>query len=345
MPGRERSWLGLGLVVLATVFWSTSSMFIKAFTVATGMPSLGLAFWRVFISALCLALPMLVLAPGMLRVPRRDLLWLAGMGMLAVGPFQALWIRSVMLNGASVSTVMQCTAPIVVTVLAWAFWREPLTWHKWAAIGLALAGAALISGLADGIHATCSAVPLGCSVWRVAGESEAGNIHLTSLGLVIVIAVALAYAGVTLFAKPLSGNYSPWTIWMFGFAFAAVALAPFQLGQPLPSHLGWAAIGAFAGLVLLTTLTGYGLYTVGLKHLEASVAAIVAMFEVPCAAFWGYMVLGERLNGFQIVGAVLVVSGSLLLALRSKTDAHPLPSSQPGEGRAWLPSSSANRRQ
>ncbi len=306
-------------------------MFIKAFTAATGMPSLGLAFWRVLISALCLALPMLVLSPGLLRVSRRDLFWLAGMGMLAVGPFQALWVRSVMLNGASVSTVMQCTAPIIVTVLAWAFWREPLTWHKWASIGLALVGAALISGLADGMHAGCRAVPLGCSVWRVEGESAAGNIHLTSLGLVIVIAVAFAYAGVTLFAKQLTGKYSPWTIWMFGFAFAAVALAPFQVGQPLPHHLGWGGAGAFTGLVLITTLTGYGLYTVGLRHLEASVTSIVAMFEVPCAAFWGYVVLGERLNGLQIVGAVLVVGGSVLLALRSKTGTHPLPDPARGE--------------
>ncbi len=311
MAKKDGSWLGLGLVLLAAALWSTSSMFITWVMRSTGITALGLAFWRVLISGLILAASMLVASPRMLLVERRDWPWLAGMGMLAVGPLQVFWMRSVVLNGASVSTVMQCTAPIIVAILAWVFWREPLTWHKWVAIALALGGAALIAGLA--------------------GAGAAGNIHMTPLGLVTVLAVAVAYAGVTLFAKQLTGRYSPWTIWTYAFLFAALVLAPFQIGAAQPAHLGRVAIGSFAGLILITTIAGYGIYTVGLGRMQASVASIVAMFEAPCASFWGYAVLGERLNGLQVIGAVLVLGGSILLPARFRDEPAP---AQPVHGLA-----------
>jgi drug/metabolite transporter (DMT)-like permease len=73
--------------------------------------------------------------------------------------------------------------------------------------------------------------------------------------------------------------------------------------------LGW-----YAGLILLSTISGFGLYTAGLRHLQASVAAIVATTEVAFAAVVSYIALGERLDGWQILGAILVVGGVVLLS-------------------------------
>jgi len=47
-----------------------------------------------------------VIRPSALRVKRRDVPWLMGMGVLAVGVFQVLWILAVLINGVSVSTVI-----------------------------------------------------------------------------------------------------------------------------------------------------------------------------------------------------------------------------------------------
>jgi drug/metabolite transporter (DMT)-like permease len=286
--GQQR-WLGSGLVVLATLFWSTAGVFITMTVRGSGISALGLAFWRVFVAFLILAIAIGVLRPRVLRVHRRDLPWLAGMG-LAVGAFQVLWILAILTNGASVSTVIQCNAPIIVTLLAWVFWREPLTWRKWTAIALACLGTILVSGV-----------------------SGAGNIRLTPVGLLLSLGSALTYAGITLFAKKLSGDYNPFVILMYSFGFAALALLPFQIGRPLPTQVSGAAIAAFAGLVLFTTIAGYGAYTLALRHLQASVASILAMSEVLFAAFFGYVLLGERMNGWQILGAVVIVAAVVLL--------------------------------
>lgn len=296
-PFGQRRWLGLGLVALAALFWSTSGPFITATVRGSGISALGLAFWRVFACCVILVVAILVIRPGALRVKRRDLPWLVGMGVLAVGIFQVLWILAVLVNGVSVSTVIQCNAPIIVTLLAWVFWRELLTWRKWAAIGMAFAGTVLVSGLIG-----------------------AGGLHLTPLGLLISLGSALAYAGVTLFSKKLTGDYNPFVILAYSFGFAALALLPFQIDRPLPAPINGTAIAAFTGLVLITTITGYGIYMVGLRYLQASVASIVAMTEVPFAAFFGYAILGERMSGWQVLGALVVVSGVILLSLRPRRD-------------------------
>ena len=293
--GRQR-WLGSGLVVLATLFWSTAGVFITMTVRGSGISALGLAFWRVFVAFLILAIAIGVLRPPALRVHRRDLPWLAGMG-LAVGTFQVLWILAILTNGASVSTVIQCNAPIIVTLLAWVFWRESLTWRKWTAIGLACIGTILVSGL-----------------------SGAGNIRLTPVGLLLSLGSALTYAGITLFAKKLSGDYNPFVILMYSFGFAALALLPFQIGRPLPTQISGAAVAAFAGLVLFTTIAGYSAYTLALRHLQASVASILAMSEVLFAAFFGYVLLGERMNGWQILGAVVIIGSVVLLTASAQPE-------------------------
>jgi drug/metabolite transporter (DMT)-like permease len=54
---------------------------------------------------------------------------------------------------------------------------------------------------------------------------------------------------------------------------------------------------------------------VALGHLQASVAAITANSEVPFAAILAYFILNERLDGWQIFGAVLVILAVVLVSL------------------------------
>jgi drug/metabolite transporter (DMT)-like permease len=283
---------GVILVALATTLWATSGLFINRIVAESAISPLGLAFWRDLATFICLAVGVALVRPRLLRVAWRDLPWLAAMGSISIGFFHALWNVSVLTNGVSVATVVQSNAPVFVAVMAWLLWREALTGRKIGAILLALAGTVLISRL-DGF----------------------GGEQITLVGLLIGLATAVTYGAFSLFGKKLTGSYDPWTILVYVFGFATLALLPFQLasGAPLPWPASATALAAFASLVLLTTIGGFALYTAGLKRLQASVAAIVATLEVPLAALMSYFLLGERLDGWQLLGAVLVVSGVILL--------------------------------
>jgi drug/metabolite transporter, DME family len=283
---------GLILVALATAFWATSGLFINRIVSQSDVSPLGLAFWRDLATFICLLVGVALFRPRLLRVAWRDLPWLAAMGSVSIGFFHALWNVSVLTNGVSVATVVQSNAPVFVAVMAWFLWREPLTGRKIGAVCLALAGTVLISRL-DGF----------------------GGEQITLYGLLIGLATAVTYGSFSLFGKKLTGSYDPWTILVYVFGFATLALLPFQLasGAAVPWPVPASALGFFAALVLLTTIGGFALYTSGLRRLQAGVAAIVATLEVPLAAVMSYIALGERLDGWQLLGALLVVSGVILL--------------------------------
>lgn len=293
MSEREGS-RGVGLlsVLLATACWSTSGLFISLIVRESGISPWGLAFWRDLGTFTCLLVGIIILGSGSdLRVKRRDVPWLAAMGAISIGLFHVMWNMAVLINGVSVATVIQANAPIFVTVMAWLLWREPLTRRKLIAIVLAFAGTVLIARL-DGLGAT----------------------QITLFGLLIALAAAFAYGGFSLFGKKLVGDYGSWTILLYAFGFGALVLLPFQIGVAIPRPLPPRVWGYYAGLILLSTISGFALYTTGLRRLQASVAAIVATTEVLFAAAVSYVALGERLDGWQILGAVLVVGGVILLS-------------------------------
>ena len=293
MSKQERSTgIGLLLVVLATACWSTSGLFISLVVRGSGISPWGLAFWRDLGTFACLLVGMLLLGSReRLWVKRRDLPWLAAMGAISIGSFHVLWNMAVLINGVSVATVIQANAPIFVTIMAWLLWRESLTQRKIIALVLTLVGTVLIARL-EGLGATQTSL----------------------FGLLIALAAAFAYGGFSLFGKKLVGLYTSWTILLYAFGFGALILIPFQIRAPVPWPLSPQVLGWYAGLILLSTICGFGLYTTGLQHLQAGVAAIVATAEVAFAAVVSYIALGERLDGWQILGAILVVGGVILLS-------------------------------
>lgn len=288
----ESRGVGLLLVVLATVCWSTSGLFISLVVRGSGISPWGLAFWRDLGTFTCLLAGILLAGRrAQLRVRRRDVPWLAAMGAISIGLFHVMWNMTVLLNGVSVATVIQANAPIFVTLVAWLLWREPLTRRKIGAIALACIGTLLIARL-DGL----------------------GDRQVTLFGLLIALAAAFAYGGFSLFGKKLVGSYSPWTILLYAFGFGALILLPFQMRTALPWPLAPQVLGWYAALILFSTIGGFALYTSSLRRLQASVAAIVATTEVPFAAVVSYLALGERLDAWQVLGAVLVIGGVILLS-------------------------------
>ena len=64
----------------------------------------------------------------------------------------------------------------------------------------------------------------------------------------------------------------------------------------------------------MSTIAPFLTYTFALGRLQASVTSILAMAEIPIVAVYAYFLLDERLTVSQILGAVLVVGGVLLLS-------------------------------
>ncbi len=280
------------MVILATMFWSTSGIFISLVFQNWDVSAVSLAFWRDISTFTTLLVGIIVLRPSLLRVKRKDLPWLLAMGAISIGFFHILWNTAVQQIGAAVSTVIQCNAPVFVTIMAWIIFQEALTIRKIIAVVLAIIGTVLISGI------------LGMSL-----------IQISSLGVMVALFSAIFYGSFSLFGKKLTGDYNPWTVLLFIFGFASLTLLPFQLFNPSSFPYQTPALFYFIGLILISTVSGFGIYTVALTYMQASIAAITATSEVVFAAVLAYFILGERMDVWQIIGSVLIVSGVILVSL------------------------------
>jgi drug/metabolite transporter (DMT)-like permease len=283
--------LGLLLIFTATAGWSTAGVWVKLVVEGSGVSPIDLAFWRDFVTFLVLVAGLALFKREWFRINRRDLPWLALMGSIGIGVFHVLWNLSVLMNGAAIATVLQYNAPILVTLAARILWKESLNWQKLLAIFLAVSGTLLI------------ALP------------SATGIQITTIGLLVGLSSAAANSIFSLVGKHLTGSYSPWTVMTYIFGFGMLTLFPLALFTGGPWTLTPQVVVAFAGFIFFPTLGGFGLYTMGLQKLPASVAAIIATTEVPLAAIVAYLVLGERLDGVQWAGMLLVMTGVALISM------------------------------
>lgn len=288
-PDRS-DWTGSLAVLFAAACWGTSGIFVKSIAAEIEISALALAFWRDLTTFLLLFAGLGLFRPAWLRVQRADLRWFVALG-ASLGIFHVLWNLAVFVNGAAVATVQQAAMPAIVTAVAWLAWREPLTWSKIVAIILTFLGTALVSGL-----------------------DLLGQADLSLAGLLLGLAVPATYAAWNLFGKKVRESYNPFTTLTYAFALGALVLLPLQLftAQPWPvppSTAFW-----FVGLIAVSTIIPFVAYTFALGRLPASVASILAMSEIAFVAVYAYVLLDERLTASQILGAVLVVGGVLLLS-------------------------------
>jgi drug/metabolite transporter (DMT)-like permease len=276
-------------VLVAAAAWGTSGVFVKLVIAKTDVSAIALAFWRDITTFVALLVGLALFRRDLLRVKRRDLWPLVGLG-ATLGIFHVFWNLGVMVNGAAVATVQQAAMPAIVTIAAWFLWREALSWIKILAIVLTFVGTVLVSGL------------------EVLGELE-----LSLGGLLIGLAIPLFYAAWNLFGKQARRTHSPLTTLTYGFGIATLVLLPLQPFTPQPWPIPAVGYAWFAGLIFVSTIGGFSIYTFALGRLPASVATILAMSEIPFVMVYAYVFLGERLTPMEVMGSMLVVGGVLLL--------------------------------
>jgi drug/metabolite transporter (DMT)-like permease len=203
-------------------------------------------------------------------------------------------------------------------LLGWWLLKERLDWVKLLAVALSLGGCVLISGALDP------------AVWQAnLSGAVSGPLHSTLVGILIGMLSGLGYAIYSLMGRSASQRgLNPWTTLFYTFGFATVFLLFFNLlpGGFLPgaatgqADFFWLgdALAGWGILFLLgagPTVAGFGLYNVSLSYLPSSVANLIATLEPAFTAVIAYLLLGERLNGMQFGGSLMILAGVVFLRM------------------------------
>jgi len=147
----------------------------------------------------------------------------------------------------------------------------------------------------------------------ISGLIGTGPASLDPVGLLVGFAIPCTYAMYSLFGKLLTERYHPLTILTYGFLFAVLTLLPFQFFVQQPRPVGPSTVLWMSGLVFVSTIFPFAIYTLALRWLQVGVAGILCMLEIPFAALYALLFLREKLTAIQYVGAVAVIVGIVTL--------------------------------
>jgi drug/metabolite transporter (DMT)-like permease len=297
-PARRRHpRLGYLMAAVAAVLWGVNGAVSKTI-LASGLSSERLAQVRSLGAALGLVAVVALIAPGRLKLTRRELPYVVTFGVGGLAFVQFLYFLAIHRLAIGIALLVEYLAPLLVALWARFVQHAHVRRRIWVALALALTGLGLIVDIFGG------------------GES------LSTAGILFALGGAFAYALYVLLAEHVVGDRDPVSLLAWGFLFASVfwaivvpwwsfpghrLTASTSLGGHLAAHhLPVWALAAW--MIVLGTIIPFFLLVSALRHVSATTAGIVAMLEPVVGALVGWAWLGETLDGVQLGGAAVVLA-------------------------------------
>ncbi|HEX5493480.1 MAG TPA: DMT family transporter [Mycobacteriales bacterium] len=297
----------LALMVLGLCAVSTAAPLIAA----TAAPALAIAFWRTTLaSAAILPVAAVRNRTELGSLDRRQRRLSAASGAFLAGHF-ATWVPSIALTTVASSTALVSTQPVWAAVIARLAGRR-MERGAWVGIGIAVAGAAWISG-AD----------LALSARALLGDALAVTGGMFAAAYITVGAAVRARISTTAYTAICYTTCS--LLLLAGCLLSGAALAGYSGGT-------WLKL---AGLTVGAQLLGHSLFNVVLRSTSATVVSLAILFEVPGAAVIAALWLGQTPPLSAVPGMALLLAGIAVVvrygrpATNPATNPAPEPASEP----------------
>lgn len=227
-------------------------------------------------------------------LPGRTLGWAAVLGAVGYGGMSGFYFLGLEFMTAGLVAILLYTFPAIVVAVSIVTNPERVNATLVAALGLSLAGVALIVG----------ADPAGAD----------------PRGVVVMLCSAVCYAGYMLGSERVLGTVDPEVLTAHvlpasGVVFLALGLTTGTLEVPPADAIGtWAVL---VGLSVGSTVVPILLLYAGLPRIGASRASIVSTIEPGVAVVLGALLLAEPVTATTVAGGGLVVLGVILIHRRT----------------------------
>ena len=284
----KQSKIGLLYVCIAVFFFSTSPIFVrwsKPFT------SVEIAFWRLAIATLLVAMMGLITRQRLL-LKRREVPRFAFYGLVTALHF-IFYIASLSFTTIAHALALVYTSPIWVTLFSAFVLREPLPPRKYAGIGVAVIGVAIMAGF-EPHYTACSLNGTGqCMV----------------LGDVIALLSGLCLAIYSVAGRGERDRHPLFRYTTNVYGLAALLLLPVTLFLAFQHTYPLAAVGAVVALGVFPLGLGHTLYNAAVRRVHATYANLIATQEVTGGIILGVLLLGEVPSITTIVGVIVTLVG------------------------------------
>jgi drug/metabolite transporter (DMT)-like permease len=287
---------------------------VSKVVLASGMEPARLTTLRCTGAAIGLLVLLKTVRPTSLRMPRSEIPKLIVLGLSGAALLQWLYFIALDRLPAAIALLLEFTAPLMVAIFSAVVLRHHIAKQVWLALGLALFGLALVA-----------------QVWK--------DVGLDTVGVLAALGAAAFLATFHLLGKHMLETKDPLVLSFWMFAISSVFWAIVQPwwnfdasvlteSTNMLGRLAEYSIPVWLGVlwvIVLGTLAPYGLEVTGLRHLPATTTGIVSMIEPVVAAGVAWLWLEEALNGVQLLGGLLVLTGVGLVQVARAASAEPDP--------------------
>ena len=288
---------GYALILVSAFLFAAGGNVVKALF-RLGYSPLVLAQLRIWSAFLGLFLSLLVIRPSLLLVARSELPSLAIFGGVGLAGVQLSYYLTISRINIAVALLVQYLGLVAVTAFERYRRQQVVGVQVWAALAMVLIGA-----------------------FFAVGAYQPALLRVNLLGVMLGLVSAGFFAFYILRASTLARRLNTWTILLYGFGAGSVLWAAFDAasGTGLPADLRIWVVMALIGLV--GTLLAHGLFVMALRTVRPSTAGIIATAEPVFAGLIAYLVLGDRLQPLQVLGAVVIVAGIIAVQAGHRTGA------------------------
>jgi drug/metabolite transporter (DMT)-like permease len=285
-PTVKQSWRGLLYVCVAVFFFSTSPIFVRW---SAPFNAFEIAFWRLAIAALLVA-ALGIITRQRLLLKRQEVPRFIFYGFVTALHF-LFYVASLSFTTIAHSLALIYTSPIFVTLFSAIVLREPLPVRKYASIGVAVIGVAIMVGF-EPRYTTCSLQ---------------GQCMLLGDGMALLGGLCFAIYSVAGRGERDRHPLFRYTTNVYGFAalwlLPVMLLFAFQHAYPL------GAVGAVVALGIFPLGLGHTLYNAAVRRVHATYANLIATQEVTGGIVLGIFLLHEVPSTAAVIGVVVTLIG------------------------------------
>ena len=285
--------------LLAAVFWG--GMYVVSKWGFAAIPPVTLSALRMTLGAATLLVVVRLTRPPR-SFARREWLRFAGLGALVAVTIVTQFVGTD-LTTASQGSLLTVLTPVFTVLLGVTLFDEGLSRRALVGMGLAVAGTAVV----------------------VAGRYDLSSLDGGSaLGVALLLAGSLGWAGYTVLGKPLIRRYSALEAATYSSVFAVpltVAPLPFEYAftDAAVSSLRVtpAVVAAVAYLGVVSTAAAWYCWYKGMEFADASAIAVFFFAQPVVGAALGAALLGESLGPAFLAGGAVMAAGVYLVSTAS----------------------------
>jgi inner membrane transporter RhtA len=258
----------------------------------SGITPITLVEFRMLIGGACLTFVLLFWKRSALKLPFHNWRAIVSFG-LSLALVTYTYFVAISRLPLAIALVIQFSAP------SWMALGQALWLRRWPSSAIMLSVVLTLVG-----------------VLLLTGVLQQRSSNLDRIGLLFALLALLTYIAYLVIGRYVGRNvpamtsttYGAWVASLFWLIVQPPWLIPASTWQP--QHLVLIALVGILGMAV-----PFALMLAALRRLDATRVGLVGMLELVASSFIGYLLLGQVLNLWQILGCLLVLVGILVISL------------------------------